>query len=110
VASFTVPCYDPPQRRPRSTSSGRTPSPPARTSCWWRPRWLGLRSAYVNALAPDQVWNDTYNTSLQEVFYGDAGPNPLATGGGKPSVFSRPWYQNGGAESSGAAAACRTSR
>jgi subtilase family serine protease len=45
--------------------------------------------------APDQVWNDTYNTSLQEVFYGDAGPNPLATGGGKSAVFSRPWYQNG---------------
>ena len=45
--------------------------------------------------APDQVWNDTYNTSLQEVFFGDAGPNPLATGGGKSSVFSRPWYQNG---------------
>jgi subtilase family serine protease len=45
--------------------------------------------------APDQVWNDTYNTSLQEVFYGDAGPNPLATGGGKSAVFARPWYQNG---------------
>jgi subtilase family serine protease len=45
--------------------------------------------------APDQVWNDTYNTSLQEVFFGDAGPNPLATGGGKSAVFSRPWYQNG---------------
>ena len=45
--------------------------------------------------APDRVWNDTYNTSLQEVFYGDAGPNPLATGGGKSAVFARPWYQNG---------------
>jgi len=45
--------------------------------------------------APDQVWNDTYNTSLQEVFYGDAGPNPLATGGGRSAVFARPWYQNG---------------
>jgi subtilase family serine protease len=45
--------------------------------------------------APDRVWNDTYNTSLNEVFYGNAGPNPLAGGGGKSVVFSRPWYQNG---------------
>jgi subtilase family serine protease len=45
--------------------------------------------------APDRVWNDTYNTSLQEVFFGDAGPNPLATGGGKSAVFHRPRYQNG---------------
>jgi len=45
--------------------------------------------------APDQVWNDTYNTALQEVFFGNAGPNPLATGGGKSAIFLRPWYQNG---------------
>ena len=45
--------------------------------------------------APDQVWNDTYNTALQQVFFGDAGPNPLAGGGGKSAVFSRPWYQTG---------------
>jgi subtilase family serine protease len=45
--------------------------------------------------APDQVWNDTYNTSLNEAFYGDPGPNVLATGGGKSAVFSRPSYQNG---------------
>jgi subtilase family serine protease len=45
--------------------------------------------------APDQVWNDTFNTSLQEVFFGDAGPNPLATGGGKSVIFGRPWYQGG---------------
>ncbi len=44
--------------------------------------------------APDQVWNDTYNTALNEAFFGDAGPNALATGGGKSAVFSRPWYQN----------------
>ena len=44
--------------------------------------------------APDQVWNDTYNTSLQEVFFGDAGPTPLAGSGGKSVVFSRPSYQN----------------
>jgi subtilase family serine protease len=45
--------------------------------------------------APDRVWNDTYNTSLNEVFFGNPGPNALATGGGKSAVFPRPWYQNG---------------
>jgi subtilase family serine protease len=44
--------------------------------------------------APDQVWNDTYNQQLQEVFFGNAGPNPLATGGGKSAIFRRPPYQN----------------
>jgi subtilase family serine protease len=44
--------------------------------------------------APDQVWNDSYNTSLNEVFFGNPGPNALATGGGKSAVFRRPWYQN----------------
>jgi len=45
--------------------------------------------------APDQVWNDTYNTGLNQVFFGDPGPNALATGGGKSVVFHRPSYQNG---------------
>jgi subtilase family serine protease len=52
--------------------------------------------------APDQVWNDSYNTSLNEVFFGNPGPNALATGGGKSSVFRRPWYQNGVANVVGA--------
>jgi subtilase family serine protease len=51
--------------------------------------------------APDQVWNDTYNTSLQEVFFGDAGPSPLAGSGGKSAVFGRPSYQNGVANVTG---------
>ncbi len=51
--------------------------------------------------APDRVWNDTYNTSLNDVFFGDPGPNALATGGGKSAVFSRPWYQNGVARVTG---------
>jgi subtilase family serine protease len=51
--------------------------------------------------APDQVWNDTYNTSLQEVFFGSPGPNPLAGSGGKSAVFPRPWYQNGVANVTG---------
>jgi subtilase family serine protease len=52
-------------------------------------------SANGQRTAPDQVWNDSYNAPLNEVFFGNAGPNALATGGGKSSVFSRPWYQNG---------------
>jgi subtilase family serine protease len=45
--------------------------------------------------APDQVWNDTYNKPLNEVFFGNAGPNALAGGGGKSVIFPRPYYQNG---------------
>ena len=48
--------------------------------------------------APDNVWNDTYSTATQEFIFGDAGPNPLAGGGGKSIIFGRPWYQNGVAE------------
>jgi subtilase family serine protease len=44
--------------------------------------------------APDTVWNDTYDTATNETDYGDAGPNPLASGGGKSVLFSRPFYQN----------------
>ena len=52
-------------------------------------------SASGRRTAPDQVWNDTYNTALNQAFFGDNGPNPLATGGGKSVIFSRPSYQNG---------------
>ena len=41
------------------------------------------------------VWNDTYNQATQEFAEGNAGPNPLAGGGGKSIEFSRPAYQNG---------------
>jgi subtilase family serine protease len=41
------------------------------------------------------VWNDTYNKAANEFADGDAGPNPLAGGGGKSVVFSRPGYQDG---------------
>jgi subtilase family serine protease len=51
--------------------------------------------------APDQVWNDTYNTSLNDVFFGDPGPNALAGGGGKSVIFPRPPYQNGVASAVG---------
>jgi len=44
--------------------------------------------------APDSVWNDTYSVATNEFIFGDAGPNPLAGGGGKSIIFARPGYQN----------------
>jgi len=44
--------------------------------------------------SPDTVWNDTYNVPTQQFIYGDNGPNPLSTGGGKSKLFPRPSYQN----------------
>jgi subtilase family serine protease len=44
--------------------------------------------------APDSVWNDTYNRAVNEYLFGNAGPNPLAGGGGKSIYFSRPTYQD----------------
>ena len=41
------------------------------------------------------VWNDTYSKTTNEFADGNAGPNPLAGGGGKSVFFTRPWYQNG---------------
>jgi subtilase family serine protease len=40
------------------------------------------------------VWNDTYSKASNEFAEGNAGPNPLAGGGGKSILFSRPSYQN----------------
>jgi subtilase family serine protease len=48
-----------------------------------------------NRTAPDQVWNDSFNVPLNQVFFGDNGPNALATGGGKSVIFERPRYQDG---------------
>jgi subtilase family serine protease len=48
-----------------------------------------------NRLAPDVVWNNTYNVATNEFIFGNAGPNPLAGGGGKSVIFNRPPYQNG---------------
>jgi subtilase family serine protease len=60
---------------------------------------VGGTQLHLNAAgqrtSPDTVWNDTYNKAANEVAFGDAGPNPLATNGGVSSVFARPWYQNG---------------
>jgi subtilase family serine protease len=41
------------------------------------------------------VWNDSYNKAANEFADGNAGPNPLAGGGGRSVLFGRPWYQNG---------------
>jgi len=46
------------------------------------------------APAPPTVWNDTYNTKANEFTNGNAGPNPLAGGGGLSIFFTRPAYQN----------------
>jgi subtilase family serine protease len=45
-------------------------------------------------LSPDTVWNDTFSVPTQKFIFGDNGPNPLAAGGGKSVLFSRPSYQN----------------
>jgi subtilase family serine protease len=45
--------------------------------------------------AADTVWNDTYDTATNETDYGNAGPNPLASGGGTSVLFARPAYQDG---------------
>ena len=47
-----------------------------------------------NRTSPDTVWNDTYSVATNQFIFGDNGPNPLAGGGGKSVLFSRPDYQN----------------
>ena len=43
----------------------------------------------------DTAWNDTYSTAVNNFFFGNDGPNPLATGGGKSAYYGRPGYQSG---------------
>jgi subtilase family serine protease len=45
--------------------------------------------------SPDVVWNDTYDTATQQFIFGNNGPNPLSSGGGKSAIFNRPAYQDG---------------
>jgi subtilase family serine protease len=52
-------------------------------------------SASGHNVRPPTVWNDTYNVATNEFVNGNAGPNPLAGGGGKSVIFTRPGYQNG---------------
>lgn len=60
---------------------------------------VGGTQLHLNAsghhTAPDNVWNDTYNVPTNEFIFGNAGPNPIAGGGGKSIIFSRPSYQDG---------------
>ena len=51
-----------------------------------------------NHTSPDTVWNDTYSVPTNDFIFGDAGPNPLAGGGGTSILFSRPFYQDGVAD------------
>jgi subtilase family serine protease len=55
---------------------------------------LHLNAAGDN-VRPPTVWNDTYNAATNEFVDGDAGPNPLASGGGRSIFFARPPYQDG---------------
>jgi len=51
-------------------------------------------AANGNHVSPDTVWNDTFSVPTQKFIFGNNGPNPLAAGGGKSVLFSRPSYQN----------------
>jgi subtilase family serine protease len=59
---------------------------------------VGGTQLHLNAAgdhtSPDTVWNDTYDAAANQVAFGNAGPNPLATNGGVSSVFPRPGYQD----------------
>jgi subtilase family serine protease len=44
--------------------------------------------------AAPTVWNDTFSVPTNEFANGNAGPNPLASGGGLSAFFARPSYQN----------------
>jgi subtilase family serine protease len=55
----------------------------------------GLRlDANGRRTAPDTVWNDTYDSAVNQIDEGNAGPNPLASGGGTSILFGRPSYQD----------------
>jgi subtilase family serine protease len=45
------------------------------------------------APAAPTVWNDTYDKAANEFTDGNAGPDPLASGGGLSIFFTRPAYQ-----------------
>ena len=60
---------------------------------------VGGTELHLNAAGdptrPATVWNDTYNVATNKYIEGSKGPNPLAGGGGKSVIFSRPRYQDG---------------
>jgi subtilase family serine protease len=53
-----------------------------------------LHLAGAGQPGPATVWNDTFNAPANEFVSGNTGPNPLAGGGGKSVIFSRPGYQD----------------
>jgi subtilase family serine protease len=55
---------------------------------------LHLNAAGDSTAAPT-AWNDTYDQAANELVTGNPGPNPLAGGGGRSTVFARPGFQNG---------------
>jgi subtilase family serine protease len=48
-----------------------------------------------NRTRPDSVWNDTFSKPTNLFINGAKGPSPLAGGGGKSVIFTRPAFQNG---------------
>ncbi len=50
---------------------------------------------------PDTVWNDTYNAAANSFIDSGKGRNPLASGGGRSVMFTRPSYQSRVAEVTG---------
>jgi subtilase family serine protease len=60
---------------------------------------VGGTQLHLNAAGdktgPDSAWNDTYSVATNQFIFGDNGPNPLASGGGKSVIFNRPSYQDG---------------
>ena len=77
---------------PNGVASGAWPS----TSPWVTAvggTRLNLDAA-GHRVSPDAVWNDTYSSTANQLVNRDPGPNPLAGGGGRSSVFARPAYQN----------------
>jgi subtilase family serine protease len=52
-------------------------------------------NANGNHTSADTAWNDTRSVATNQFIFGDNGPNPLASGGGKSVLFGRPSYQNG---------------
>lgn len=48
-----------------------------------------------NRTSPDTTWNDTFDVATNQFIFGDNGPNPMSTGGGKSVLFATPAYQLG---------------
>jgi subtilase family serine protease len=59
---------------------------------------VGGIQLHVSASGADvapTAWNDTFNPAADELVDGNAGPDPLAGGGGLSVIFGRPSFQDG---------------